>query len=862
MQRYEITGMSCAACASHVEKAVSAVPGVAGVAVSLLTNSMQVDYTPDADPDTTARRICNAVEAAGYGASLATAESENAELEDTETPKLKKRLIASLCFLVPLMYVSMGHMIGLPLPSFMEGHGSGAMVFALVQLALTLPVCWINRAFFISGWKGIKSRAPGMHALVSMGAGAALLYGLYAIVMIGIGLKNDDMELIMQYRHDLYFESAATILTLITVGKTLEAYSKGKTTDALKSLMKLAPQTACVLRDGEQITLPVSEVQIGELFLVRPGESIPVDGTVTEGISSVNEAALTGESMPVDKFPGSPVSAATINQNGALTCRAERVGQDTTLSQVIRLVRDAAATKAPLAKTADKVSGIFVPAVTCIALLTFVIWLLLGQTFTFALARGISVLVISCPCALGLATPVAIMVGSGVGAKNGILFKTAASLETTGYTDAVLLDKTGTVTTGEPSVVKIVGTGNVPEKFLLSLAAGLELRSEHPLARAILERADKDKLSYTTVADFEAVPGKGLQGKVAGKVIAGGNANFIREHCELPDDLAQAGDAMSADGITPLYFSLAGKAAGVIGVADVVKKTSKSAIDQMKALGLKVVLLTGDNTATARHIGATIGLDADHVIAGVLPAGKEAEVRALQAQGRVAMVGDGINDAPALTRAETGIAIGAGADVALDAADVVLVRSDLADVPAAVRLSRAVVRNIHQNLFWAFFYNAVCIPLAAGVFTGIGITLNPMIASAAMSLSSVCVVTNALRLNTFNPRSAAHDAPPKHKAPARELPAETACETRSCPVQNKIKTEEVTMKKTIHIEGMMCGHCEATVKKALEALDGVQSAEVSHEKGTAIVALTADVADADLKAAVEAKDYTVTGIDA
>ena len=862
MQRYEITGMSCAACASHVEKAVSAVPGVAGVAVSLLTNSMQVDYTPDADPDTTARRICNAVEAAGYGASLATAESENAELEDTETPKLKKRLIASLCFLVPLMYVSMGHMIGLPLPTFMEGHGSGAMVFALVQLALTLPVCWINRAFFISGWKGIKSRAPGMDALVSMGAGAALLYGLYAIVMIGIGLKNDDMELIMQYRHDLYFESAATILTLITVGKTLEAYSKGKTTDALKSLMKLAPQTACVLRDGEQVTLPVSEVQVGDLFLVRPGESIPVDGTVTEGISSVNEAALTGESMPVDKFPGSPVSAATINQNGALTCRAERVGQDTTLSQVIRLVRDAAATKAPLAKTADKVSGIFVPAVTCIALLTFVIWLLLGQTFTYALARGISVLVISCPCALGLATPVAIMVGSGVGAKNGILFKTAASLETTGYTDAVLLDKTGTITTGEPSVVKIVGTRNVPAKFLLSMAAGLELRSEHPLARAILKEAEKDKLSYATVADFEAVPGKGLQGKVAGKVIAGGNADFIRETCELTSDLERAGEEMSRDGVTPLYFSLAGKPAGVIGVSDVVKQTSAEAISQMKALGLQVVLLTGDNAATAKHIGAMVGLDEGHVIAGVLPAGKEAEVRRLQAAGRVAMVGDGINDAPALTRAETGIAIGAGADVALDAADVVLVRSDLADVPAAVRLSRAVVRNIHQNLFWAFFYNAVCIPLAAGVFTGIGITLNPMIASAAMSLSSVCVVTNALRLNTFNPRSAAHDAPPKHKAPARELPAETACETRSCPVQNEIKTEEVTMKKTIHIEGMMCGHCEATVKKALEALDGVQSAEVSHEKGTAIVALTADVADADLKAAVEAKDYTVTGIDA
>ena len=796
----------------------------------------------------------------------ATAESESAELEDTETPRLKKRLIASLCFLVPLMYISMGHMISLPLGSVFHGGGWHAILYAGTQLALTLPVCWINRAFFISGWKGVKTRAPGMDTLVALGAGASLAYGLFAIVMICIGLSSGNDDLVMQYRHDLYFESAAMILTLITVGKTLEAYSKGKTTDALKSLMKLAPQTACVLRDGEQVTVPVSEVAVGDLFLVRPGESIPVDGTVTEGLSSVNEAALTGESMPVDKFPGSPVSAATINQNGALTCRAERVGQDTTLSQVIRLVRDAAATKAPLAKTADKVSGIFVPTVICIAAATFLIWLLLGQTFTFALARGISVLVISCPCALGLATPVAIMVGSGVGAKNGILFKTAASLETTGYTDTVLLDKTGTVTTGEPSVVRIIGTRNVPEKFLLSMAAGLELRSEHPLARAILQRADTDKLSYATVSDFTAVPGKGLQGKVAGKVIAGGNADFISTHCTLPDDLMQAGAEMSRDGITPLYFSLAGRPAGVIGVADVVKPSSKPAIDQMRALGLQVVLLTGDNTATARHIGAMVGLDADHVIAGVLPAGKEAEVRRLQKQGRVAMVGDGINDAPALTRAETGIAIGAGADVALDAADVVLVRSDLADVPAAVRLSRAVVRNIHQNLFWAFFYNAVCIPLAAGVFTGLGITLNPMIASAAMSLSSVCVVTNALRLNTFDPRSAAHDAPPKRKAPARApAAAPAACPTGSCPVQpaeTNDTTEEVIMSKTIHIEGMMCGHCEATVKKALEALDGVTGAAVSHEAGTAVVTLSRDVADADLKAAVEAKDYTVTGIDA
>lgn len=860
MQRYEITGMSCAACASHVEKAVAAVPGVQSVAVSLLTNSMQVQPAPDADAETLPRRICRAVEAAGYGAEPAN-DTMDAALDDTETPRLKKRLVYSLCFLVPLMYLSMGHMIGLPLPAYLMGHDSGALVYGLLQLALTLPVCWINRAFFISGWKGLRTKAPGMDTLVSLGAGAALVYGVFALIMIGAGLAAGDEALVMQYRHDLYFESAAMILTLITVGKTLEAYSKGRTTDALKSLMQLAPQTATVLREGKQVTVPVSEVEVGDLFLVKPGEAIPVDGTVAEGVSSVNEAALTGESMPVDKFPGSPVSAATINQNGALICRAERVGQDTTLSQVIRLVRDAAATKAPLAKTADKVSGIFVPAVMAIAAVTFLIWLLLGQTLTYALARGISVLVISCPCALGLATPVAIMVGSGVGAKHGILFKTAASLETTGYTDTVLLDKTGTITTGEPSVVKVLGTRRVPEKFLLSMAAGLELRSEHPLARAILQRAEADKIKYTAVADFEAVPGKGLRGKVAGKVIAGGNAEFIRETCVLPPDLEEAGQQMSKNGITPLYFSLAGSPAGVIGVSDVVKKTSAGAIAQMKALGLNVVLLTGDNEATARHIGSMVGLDAEHVVAGVLPAGKEAEVRRQQAGGRVAMVGDGINDAPALTRAETGIAIGAGADVALDAADVVLVRSDLADVPAAVRLSRAVVRNIHENLFWAFFYNAICIPLAAGVFTGLGITLNPMIASAAMSLSSVCVVGNALRLNAFDPRNADHDAPPKHKAPDREPVPEPAPCPVDCPVQPSQK-EGTEMTKTIHIEGMMCAHCEATVKKALEALDGVGSAAVSHESGTAVVTLTGPVDDETLKQAVEAKDYTVTGIDA
>ena len=854
MQRYEITGMSCAACASHLEKAVAAVPGVQSVSVSLLTNSMQVETAPDADETALQKRICRAVESAGYGAAPADDTMDGA-LDDTETPRLKKRLVHSLCFLVPLMYLSMGHMIGLPLPPFLEGGGAGALVYGLLQLALTVPVCWINRAFFISGWNGLRTKAPGMDALVSLGAGAALVYGVFALVMMAVGLGAGDETMVLQYRHDLYFESAAMILTLITVGKTLEAYSKGRTTDALKSLMQLTPQTATVLRDGKAVTVPVSEVAVGDIFFVKPGEAVPVDGTVAEGVSSVNEAALTGESMPVDKFPGSPVSAATINQNGALACRAERVGQDTTLSQVIRLVRDAAATKAPLAKTADKVSAIFVPAVIAIAVVTFLIWLLLGQTLAWALARGISVLVISCPCALGLATPVAIMVGSGVGAKHGILFKTAASLETTGYTDTVLLDKTGTITTGEPSVVQIVGTRRVPEKFLLSMAAGLELQSEHPLARAILQRAQDDKIKYTAVANFEAVPGQGLRGKVAGKVIAGGNADFIRTTCVLPPDLEQAGQEMSKNGITPLYFSLAGSPAGVIGVSDVVKKTSAAAIARMKALGLNVVLLTGDNEATARHIGSMVGLDAGHVVAGVLPAGKEAEVRRWQKKGRVAMVGDGINDAPALTRAETGIAIGAGADVALDAADVVLVRSDLEDVPAAVRLSRAVVRNIHENLFWAFFYNAICIPLAAGIFTGLGITLNPMIAAAAMSLSSVCVVANALRLNTFDPRDAGHDAPPKHKAPSRQAPESAP----ACPVRPR--QEVKTMTKTMHIEGMMCAHCEATVKKALEALDGVASADVSHEAGTAVVTLTKAVDDAALKAAVEAKDYTVTGIE-
>ena len=859
MQRFEVTGMSCAACSAHVEKAVAAVPGVSSVAVSLLTNSMQVEYEADPVPEA----VIAAVEAAGYGASVAQ-EADADALEDTETPKLRRRLILSLCFLVPLMYLSMGHMIGLPLPPFLEGDGAGAVVYGILQLALTLPVCWINRAFFISGWKGVRSLAPGMDTLVAMGAGAALIYGVFAIIMMAAGLAAGNPDQVMQFRHDLYFESASMILTLITVGKMLEAYSKGKTTSALKSLMQLAPPTAHVLREEGELTIPVEQVRVGDVFLVRPGESIPVDGEVLEGQSSVNEAALTGESMPVDKEKGSPVSAATINQNGALTCRATRVGQDTTLSQVIRLVADAAATKAPLARTADKVAGIFVPTVIGIAAVTMVIWLLIGKPFDFALARAISVLVISCPCALGLATPVAVMVGSGLGARSGILFKTAASLEATGYTDTVVLDKTGTVTTGEPTVVEVVGTRQVPQKFLLGMAAALESKSEHPLAKAVLACAKEQGVKPSMVKDVQAVPGKGLVGKVAGKAMAGGNEDFIRSQADVPDDLLEAGRRLAGQGATPLYFSLDGHAAGVIGVADTVKPSSKQAIAQLRALGLHVVLLTGDNAKTAAYIASQVGLDAADVVAGVLPAGKEAEVRRLQEEGRVAMVGDGINDAPALTRADTGIAIGAGADVALDAADVVLVRSDPADVAAAVRLSRKVVTNIHQNLFWAFFYNAVCIPLAAGVLYPLNILLNPMIAAAAMSLSSVCVVTNALRLNTFDPHNADHDAPPKHAAPPREaLPEPKACPV-ACPATaadpQPLKGETV-MNKTIHIEGMMCAHCEATVKKALEALDGVENATVSHEAGTAVVTLSAPVADDALRDAVQAKDYKVTGIE-
>ena len=756
------------------------------------------------------------------------------------------------------MYFSMGHMLwNWPLPGFMQGNH---VAMGILQMLLTIIIMVINQKFFISGFKALWNRAPNMDTLVSLGATAAFGYSTYALFAMTVAQVQGDAMAVMGYMEEFYFESAATILTLITVGKTLEARSKGKTTDALKGLMNLAPKTATLLRNGAEVTVPIEQVQQGDVFVVRPGENIPVDGVVLEGSSAVNESALTGESIPVDKAEGDSVSAATLNQSGFLRCRATRVGQDTTLAQIIQMVSDAAATKAPIAKIADRVSGVFVPVVITLAVITTIVWLLAGQTVGYALARGISVLVISCPCALGLATPVAIMVGNGLGAKNGILFKTAASLEAAGRTQIVALDKTGTITSGEPKVTDILPAEGVTEGELLTLAAALERKSEHPLAKAVLAHTEAQKLDAPEVTDFAALPGNGLAAKLDGVDIFAGNAVFIQTKVTVPAALQEKAAALSAQGKTPLFFGGADRLLGIIAVADTIKEDSPRAIKELQNMGIRVVMLTGDNQRTADAIGRQAGVD--EVIAGVLPDGKEAVIRQLQASGKVAMVGDGINDAPALTRAETGIAIGAGADVALDAADVVLVRSDLADVPAAVRLSRAVVRNIHQNLFWAFFYNAVCIPLAAGVFTGIGITLNPMIASAAMSLSSVCVVTNALRLNTFNPRSAAHDAPPKHKAPARELPAETACETRSCPVQNEIKTEEVTMKKTIHIEGMMCGHCEATVKKALEALDGVQSAEVSHEKGTAIVALTADVADADLKAAVEAKDYTVTGIDA
>ena len=837
MEQYTVTGMSCAACSARVEKAVSAVPGVTSCSVSLLTNSMGVEGTASA------QAVVSAVQAAGYGASLKgassapTAAAQEDALADRETPALKRRLIASLGFLIVLMYVSMGHMMwGWPLPACLAGNH---VAMGLLQLLLTIAVMVINQKFFINGFRSLLHGAPNMDTLVALGAAASFGYSTYALFAMTGAQVRGDAAAVMQYMHEFYFESAAMILALITVGKMLEARSKGKTTDALRSLMKLAPQTATLVRGGQEIAVPIAQVRRGDVFVVRPGESIPVDGVVLEGESAVNESALTGESIPVDKAVGDSVSAATTNQSGFLRCEATRVGEDTTLSQIIRMVSDAAATKAPIAKVADRVSGVFVPTVIALAILTTAVWLLCGQSIGFALARGISVLVISCPCALGLATPVAIMVGNGLGAKNGILFKTAVSLEETGKTEIVALDKTGTITQGEPRVTDVLPAEGMTQGALLSLAAALEQRSEHPLARAVMMRAEEDGLTAAPVGDFRALPGNGLTATLSGETLLGGSLSFVSSQVDVPRSIRQKAEALAEEGKTPLLFAQAGRLAGVIAVADVIKADSPAAIAALRNMGIRVVMLTGDNEKTARAIGRLAGVD--EVIAGVLPEGKESVIRRLQAQGKVAMVGDGINDAPALTRADIGVAIGAGTDVAIDAADVVLMKSRLSDVPAAIRLSHATLRNIHENLFWAFFYNVIGIPLAAGVWIPLfGWTLNPMFGAAAMSLSSFCVVSNALRLNLFKLHDAGKDKKinrhSKHK-------------------------EETTMVKTMKIEGMMCGHCEAAVKKALEAIDGVASAEVSHTAGTAVVTLSKPVENAVLRKAVEDKDYTVTDIE-
>ena len=842
MEQYNVTGMSCAACSARVEKAVSKVPGVTSCSVSLLTNSMGVEGT--ASPTD----IIAAVEEAGYGASekgapaaggkqqtsLAAAEDS---LRDKETPKMKKRLIASLCFLIPLMYFSMGHMMwNWPVPAFFEGNH---VAMGLLQLLLTAAVMVINQKFFISGFKGLIHGAPNMDTLVALGAGASFVYSTYALFAMADAQVQGDMAGAMSYMHEFYFESAAMILTLITVGKMLEARSKGKTTDALKSLMKLAPKTATVLRNGAETEVSVDQVRKGDIFVVRPGENIPVDGIVLEGSSAVNESALTGESIPVDKKPGDQVSAATVNHSGFIRCEATRVGEDTTLSQIIQMVSDAAATKAPIAKIADRVSGVFVPAVIAIAAITIIVWLIAGQTVGFALARGISVLVISCPCALGLATPVAIMVGNGMGAKNGIMFKTAVSLEETGKTQIVALDKTGTITSGEPKVTDMIPADGVAEDELLAAAYALEKKSEHPLAHAILVRAkEKGVDERLETEEFQAVPGNGLSGRLGEDWLAGGNLKFIGGNAEITDEIKKKAEELAEGGKTPLFFSRNGKLIGIIAVADVIKEDSPQAVRELQNMGIHVVMLTGDNERTAKAIGAQAGVD--EVIAGVLPDGKESVIRSLKRKGKVAMVGDGINDAPALTRADIGIAIGAGTDIAIDAADVVLMKSRLSDVPAAIRLSRATLRNIHENLFWAFFYNVIGIPLAAGVWIPLfGWQLNPMFGAAAMSLSSFCVVTNALRLNWFN----VHDA------------------RKDKNVKSHKKQEVTTMEKTMKIEGMMCEHCEARVKKTLEAIPQVDAAEVSHKAGTAVVTLNAEVGDDVLKKAVEDQDYKVLGIE-
>ena len=855
MQQFIVTGMSCAACSARVEKAVSKVEGVTSCSVSLLTNSMGVEGTA-AD-----QAIIQAVEAAGYGASVkgeaaehsgaSSMAAEEEMLKDHDTPVLKRRLLASLGFLIVLMYFSMGHMMwGWPLPAFFENNH---IAMGLVQLLLTGIVMVINQKFFISGFTSLAHRAPNMDTLVALGSTAAFGYSTYALFAMTDAQVKGDMEMVMHYMHEFYFESAAMILTLITVGKMLEARSKGKTTDALKGLMKLASKTAVVERNGQEVTVPIEQVKKGDIFLVRPGENVPVDGVILEGTSALNEAALTGESIPVDKKPGDVVSAATLNQSGFIRCEATRVGEDTTLSQIIQMVSDAAATKAPIAKIADKVSGVFVPAVITIAVITMIVWLLAGESVGFALARGISVLVISCPCALGLATPVAIMVGNGMGAKNGILFKTAVSLEETGKVQIVALDKTGTITNGEPVVTDMVPAEGVTEESLLALAASLEKRSEHPLAKAILKYVGEQQLTVEDVSEFEALPGNGLTAVRNGVKLAGGNYAFIRTQTEVSEDLLKQSEVLAEQGKTPMFFAENGRLAGIIAVADTMKEDSRQAVSELRNMGIRVVMLTGDNERTARAIGAQAGVD--DVIAGVLPDGKESVIRKLQQYGKVAMVGDGINDAPALTRADMGIAIGAGTDVAIDAADVVLRKSRLSDVAAAVRLSRATLRNIHENLFWAFFYNVIGIPLAAGVWIPIfGWTLNPMFGAAAMSLSSFCVVTNALRLNLFNMHDAKKDKKLKNPAIIKELVDNNKTN------HNQENKEIGTMKKTMKIEGMMCGHCEATVKKALEGLDGVTSAEVSHEAGTAVVELSTDVADDVLKKTVEDKDYKVTAI--
>ena len=859
MKQYTVTGMSCAACSARVEKAVSKVDGVTSCSVSLLTNSMGVEGSA------TDAQIVEAVEQAGYGASPkgTATESENDKannsleqlkaaqdaLVDRETPKLRNRLIASLIFLVVLMYFSMGHMMwGWPLPEFFNGNH---VAMGLLQLLLTVAVMVINQKFFISGFKGLIHGAPNMDTLVALGSAASFGYSVYALFAMTAAQVNGDMDAVMSYMHEFYFESAAMILALITVGKMLEAHSKGKTTDALKSLMQLAPKTATVVRDGVEQEISVDAVKKGDIFVVRPGENIPVDGEIIDGTTAVNESALTGESIPVDKQPKDAVSAATVNQSGFIKCRATRVGEDTTLSQIIQMVSDAAATKAPIAKIADRVSGVFVPAVITIAIITIIAWLIAGETVGFALARGISVLVISCPCALGLATPVAIMVGNGKGAKSGILFKTAASLEATGRTQIVALDKTGTITSGEPKVTDIVPDETFFEEIgnhagaLLAIAASVEAKSEHPLAKAIMERAKTDEIAVAEVTDFSAVVGNGLTAILAGKMIKAGNLAFVSKFVKVSDDMRAKAVEFSKEGKTPLFFAAGDRLCGIIAVADTIKEDSPEAVRQLKNMGIRVVMLTGDNEQTANAIGKQAGVD--EVIAGVLPDGKEAVIRKLKKQGRVAMVGDGINDAPALTRADMGIAIGAGSDVAIDAADVVLMKSRLIDVPAAVRLSRATLTNIHENLFWAFFYNVIGIPLAAGLwYPLLGWKLNPMFGAAAMSLSSFCVVTNALRLNLCRVYDPKHDR--------------KATPDRKNKTNKPNESEEKSMTKTMNIEGMMCGHCEARVKKALEALDAVSEAAVSHESGTAVVTLSSDISDEKLKETVEAEDYKVTSI--